>query len=66
MLYQLALTFENVDEILNCEIQMRLLSTAFLWYCLSCFRTFESVHDETLMSAAELREGTPKNSMYTK
>ena len=37
MLYKVVLTFESVDEILKCDnIQIKLLSSTFLWCCLLC------------------------------
>ena len=42
MLYKLVITFESVDEILNCEpFKRKLLSSTFLWcYFLYCTRWF--------------------------
>ena len=52
MLYKVVLTFESVDEILQCDHSNEsLLSSTFLWCCLLCCSevdlTFESV-DEIL------------------
>ena len=45
MLYEVVLSFESVDEILRVTIQMKLLSSTFMWCCLlCCTRWFELNH----------------------
>jgi len=37
MLYKVVLTFESVDEILKCDLQMKATELiTFLWCCLLC------------------------------